>query len=462
MVLFKDDMKKFKIILKIMFAIPCMAIALVVIFFLLTAVLQPLFYALKWLYETTPVYIIIGAVWIVVATILMICIGNFNRVKHRYSPLFRTVCYRLAEYFLLYTLLGVIVHLVCYWNSIVEPAYNQTFLSKISFSEQKYSDSLTLNNQIKVGLIQIAILSSFVLRKISDIVYYVTIPKMRFNLYLRSFYMDESIQIDKDIVAIFKRELIEIADPTTDFGNQKFGGKNLFLTTSNWKREVSYYIKRANIVFCCIGTGSGVLWEMFEHDRKIEKYVFYVNDRAILQDIINLNVPKYLNNRVGQAITRLLEVYDKAPLYFIIRGNVCYYTKDLSCIAEFMNTGTQLVGLHTLDINGEITNGDKSSDFDVYSIYKDVQRIFSTIFRPAKFATFIAAVLGIIVSVVWLIGFLGGLFMLLLGLVSLASIIFPVLDFMEMETIMRKLCLAVFCFGIGVFWLLYVFESVKE
>lgn len=457
-------MKKLINILKIIVAIPLSIIALVVAFYLLIGILQPFFYALKWLYETTPIYALIDVAWIVVVVVLTVCIRCFNRAKRQYSPVLRTVYYKLFEYLLLYTLLGIIVLLICNWSDIVEPVYNQTFLAKITFLTEAYLDKYDiLNNQIKVGLMHIAFLSLALLNYKRDIVYYVTIPKFRYNLYLRSFFMDESIQIGEEIKANFAGELVEIADPTTEFGNRGFVGKDLFLTTNNWKREVSYYIKRANLVFCCIGTGKGVLWEMFEHDREVEKYVYYVNDGGVLWNIVESCSSKYLNNRVGQAIKRLLEVDSESPFYFIVRDKRCYYSKELSYMAELIKTGNGPAELKTFEIEVEpVKRGDVGRKLDIYDWFKDVQRIISTMLRPANFAVFGKAIVGLFGVIVWLLGFLGGVFLLLMGVVSLLSIVFPVLDFMEMETVWRKLCAAVFYPTLGALWLWYVGDSVKK
>ena len=414
------------------------------------------------MHETTPIYALIDIVWIVVVVVLTVCIRCFNRAKRQYSPVLRTVYYKLFEYILLYTLLGIIVLLICNWSDIVEPVYNQTFWAKITFSTEDYTENLILDNPIKVGLMLIAYLSLGLLNDRRDIVYYVTIPKFRYNLYLRSFFMDESIQIGEEIKANFAGELVEIADPTTEFGNRGFVGIDLFLTTKNWKREVSYYIKRANLVFCCVGIGKGVLWEMFEHDREVEKYIYYVNDRCVLQDIVESCSPNYINNRVGQAIKRLLEVDSESPFYFIIRDTMCYYSKELSYIAELIKTGNGSAELKAFEIASKLVKGDGRSDrIDVYGLFKDAQRTLSAIFRPANFAVFGEAIVGLIMVIIWLLGFLGGVFMLLMGVVSLLSIVFPVLDFMDMETVWRKLCLAVGYIALGGLWLSYIFSSTK-
>lgn len=448
-----------RIIIGTIIASPFLGIALGFIIYSLISVffnvILTSYYAIEYLYNNSHTYTIIGIIWflLIVATKF---IQRLHYVGHLYTPIQRTILHRCINFFFVYATIGITTILLINWTNIIEPISTPTNLEEIAFHH------IVFKNKIKSGLILMIILNFhiLILNKYEK-AYYVTIPKIKYNLFLRSFNMDENISIDKEIKSNFSNELIEIANPFT-YRNHSFSGKDFFLPTKSWKRELSYYIRKANFVFCYIGNSDGIIWEMFKNNQDAEKFIYYLSNDISLNTIITKARKEYHNSRMYQIFRQLIKIEKKSPFYFIIRNNICYYSKKLHPISLFINKGQTHYGLKYFKLNAKKTvNKEVRVPFFYY--IKDFQRIFSIIFRPATFGKIAFAIAAVVIHTLHTISYLAGIFLILWGIVTMSSTIFPSLEiFVPENSMLNKFGLGIICIASGLVWIYITREHLKE
>lgn len=161
------------------------------------------------------------------------------------------------------------------------------------------------------------------------------LPKSkRYALYLRSFKDDIKTPFDNSLSEFYKSkglEIIQVADPSKVSYNKLFQGKNLFILSPDWKKELSYCIEHAEHITLCIGSSKGVQWEMYSNLQHLDKYLFYVPDKAALLELINQTNQDYANTPVAEAIKELCQL-NMPTFYFVIRDNKCYYSDDFETL----------------------------------------------------------------------------------------------------------------------------------
>lgn len=161
------------------------------------------------------------------------------------------------------------------------------------------------------------------------------IPKgKQYALYLRSFNDDRKVKLDTNLSDFYKSqniEIIQVADPSKASYRKSFQGKNLFLLSADWKKELAFCIKNAEQIILSLGTSEGVQWEMYSNIQYVDKYLFYVPNKSILSEHANLISQKYNDNPVAEAIMGLCQI-DYPSFYFIIKGDRCYYATNFETL----------------------------------------------------------------------------------------------------------------------------------
>lgn len=162
-------------------------------------------------------------------------------------------------------------------------------------------------------------------------------PKSKkYALFLRSFQDDEKVLLDKSLSDFYRSrgwELIQVADPSKASYNKSFFGKNLFIMSPDWKKELSYCISCAEHITLCLGSSEGVQWEMYAHAKYLDKYLFFVPEKAVLLEQAGQIYQNYADTQVAEAINGLRQV-DSPSLYFIIKDDKCYYSEKFETLID--------------------------------------------------------------------------------------------------------------------------------
>lgn len=441
---FMDERGKPKvltIIVMVIMAIPMLVFALMLVAVVLSVTAVPICNAVYHMYLAFPTLCIIGGALLLVFIGLTLYIKFGLKKGLLHYPVLRTIYYRLAQLLPLYICIISFSFIILYAIDIE-------------------------SNVPAIGAIELLIAGIFGLFYAfgdnGERVYYITIPHLKYNFFLRPFFKDENLTIDKDIRANFPEyELVEIADPMTKNGNANFNGKSLFLPTKDWKRELSYYIKRANLVFCCIGDSDGVKWEMFEHDNILDKYVFYYDGSVSIQEIVNsVKHKKHMNSKMFAMLNSMQNLSCVAPFYFFTRENSCYYTPQLSDISSYIKDEISADQIQCFAFEYDETQvvKHKSSWRTNISYYiKDLRRVFSIAFRPKTFADILKVFGYLLVFLIVILLFLTGIAFVIFGIVSLVSFLIPsfqqeVLSSLEglVETPRELFFQSIFEIGLGI------------
>lgn len=386
----------------------------IVVFGLMTAVpilsilLVPVCIAIYHMCILFPVSCIIGGVllFVVICVTVYIKFGLKKGLLH--YPVLRTIYYRLSQILPVY---------VC--------------VISIFFIPHVFEMESDIPGYGVSSLITICIVTlSFIFGDNGEKVYYMTIPHLKYNFFLRPFSMDDSLKIDEEIKNNFTEcELIEIADPITKQGNANFTGKSFFLPTKDWKRELSYYIKRAQLVFCCVGTSDGVKWEMFEHDTILDKYIFYYGSSISIKEILqDIRLTKHTHSKVHSLLKSMQKHSLVGPLYFVIRRNDCYYSTELSSIASFIKEEKRTDQLYSFEFEyHKKENVERINTWKTNMVYyfKDLGRVFSLVIRPNSLFNLLKVLVCIVLALLSLLGFLLGIAWIINGIVSLVSFLLP-------------------------------------
>lgn len=158
--------------------------------------------------------------------------------------------------------------------------------------------------------------------------------RVKYALYLRSFKDDIRVPLDRNLGDFYKSkniEIVQVADPSKLSSNRSFQGKNVFILSPDWKKELSYCIKQAEQVILCLGYSEGVQWEMYSNIQYLDKYLFYVPNQAVLSEHANLTCQNYTDNPVAEAIKGLC-MLNYPSFYFVIKDNRCYYSEDFETL----------------------------------------------------------------------------------------------------------------------------------
>ena len=290
-----------------------LAIILIPILFCLFALLKYFspYYSLIDIIHRSP---ILG--YIEIALYVMCLVMGVAFIWKKSRPMYNPV-YRAAFFYIFHITLFYCVVIRAYWSC------------QISF--------VTFNPYLKTSYhTVIAIACAYFLNKFyKEKQPLFKIPKGRkYALYLRSFNDDNKVTLDTDLSDFYKSqniEIIQVADPSNVSYRKSFQGKNLFLLSADWKKELAFCIKNAEQIILCLGTSEGVQWEMYSNIQHVDKYLFYVPSKAILSEHANLISQKYIDNPVAEAIMGLRQL-DYPSFYFIIKGDRCYYATNFETL----------------------------------------------------------------------------------------------------------------------------------
>lgn len=172
-----------------------------------------------------------------------------------------------------------------------------------------------------VGVLGIAVAIYEYLLKNRNIIIY---TKERYLIFLRSFNYQE--QSDRLNVALSKLNLpiLKIGDPR---GLNPNGiGDVFYLPSSNWKKQLEYYIQRAQMIVCAIDGTEGVAWEILTHSELSEKFVYHIPARESIEGFLrhcNRDSHKF-HTALHDILQSILQHETTDISTFIIRNGVGY------------------------------------------------------------------------------------------------------------------------------------------
>ncbi|MEJ8770326.1 hypothetical protein [Prevotella sp. HCN-7019] len=154
-------------------------------------------------------------------------------------------------------------------------------------------------------------------------------------LYLRSFNSDKDKhqkQIEESLVKVCNNlnlRICKIANPIRFNSNVR----EFCLPVSNWKNELNFYIARAKYIFCIIDITEGVLWEMFEHQKFINKYIYCIRNKKTLQEILTNKIfRKYDNSKLMISLKTISKSNYNGTIFLRIDSSECFYSLSLKAI----------------------------------------------------------------------------------------------------------------------------------
>ena len=186
--------------------------------------------------------------------------------------------------------------------------------------------------------------------------------RSRYLLYLRSFSFDDK----EDVIAKYLDQLdlpvMKIGNPKTFF--PKGIGETYYLPSVNWKEQLDYYISRAQCVFVAVDNTEGVLWEMFEHLEYLNKFIYYVEDRCKLEEMLKTNTNHKIQSSIlMECFKKTLEKTENKSFCFRIIENKCFCS-DAKNIPALINNIEQngMVPLFLVDFSQLIVNTENNKE----------------------------------------------------------------------------------------------------
>ena len=154
-------------------------------------------------------------------------------------------------------------------------------------------------------------------------------------LYLRSFNSDKDKhqkQIEETLVKVCSNlnlRICKIANPIRFNSNVR----EFCLPVSNWKNELNFYIARAKYIFCIIDITEGVLWEMFEHQEFINKYIYCIRNKNTLQEILTNKIfRKFDNSKLMISLQTISNLNYNGTIFLRFDSSKCFYSLNLKAI----------------------------------------------------------------------------------------------------------------------------------
>ena len=204
------------------------------------------------IYGLVKIIIYVWQYWLGILLAFMICLS---------LKVFKSPIIRIARIFFYRTLLLVTVGLIIY----IEISYVGDFLAEDNFVEN-----------YGVGFAGIALL---VLGGVSLYLFYKSLQKgvltfavNKYVLFLRAFKSDDDILYNKVAKSIDKMPLMRIGNPNKEESEDT---NEHWLPMSNWKFFLKFYIARAEAIVVAISLTEGVIWEVVQNMKHLNKCIIY-------------------------------------------------------------------------------------------------------------------------------------------------------------------------------------------
>ena len=173
--------------------------------------------------------------------------------------------------------------------------------------------------------------------------HFIVYDKKHYLLYLRSFQFDKNEHTISEPLEVVGIPVLKIGNPKTFF--PKGVGDVFYLPSADWKKQLNYYIDRAEYVFSVVDITEGVLWEMFEHLEQYNKFVYHITDKEHLRVILS-NAPKqeYKDSFLMKCYETILNDPKIQSCSIHIKDGICYYS-DAGTILKLISGQAPISGI---------------------------------------------------------------------------------------------------------------------
>lgn len=163
-------------------------------------------------------------------------------------------------------------------------------------------------------------------------IHFLVYSKKQYALFLRSFAYDEKETEIWNRLDNINLPILKIGNPKNIF---PYGiGDTFFLPTSNWKKQINFYVKKATVVICVVDSTEGVLWEMLNYIDESNKFIYYISNRKSLQDVINKIDEKLKSIPLMMCVNYILSETLLDKVGFCIVDNRFYYSEKIYRLIE--------------------------------------------------------------------------------------------------------------------------------
>lgn len=239
---------------------------------------------------------------------------------------------------------------------------------------------------ISLGIMPWGFVSLYSFIKLYSDFHFLIYDKENYLLFLRSFRFDNKEYTLNLTLKEFGLPVLKIGNPKTFF--PKGVGDVFYLPSSNWKKQLDYYISHAKYIFSVVDATEGVLWEMFKHLDSIEKFVYYISDKATLHKFLMENESgEYSNTSLMYCFKKILSDNSIEQCAFCIREGVCYYSDEITIIHFVVkHEKTDTIKSFTIDFQNFIIPIAKSEDkykeqYNSIDKLRELSRIMKRLFK---------------------------------------------------------------------------------
>lgn len=290
------------------------------------------------------------------------------------------------------------------------------------------------SNSDPMGMTALTVYSCYVLYRFLNNINLIVYEKKSFILYLRSFKSDNNQTSILKGLALPGLPVLKIGNPSVLL--QQGHGDILYLPTLSWKRQVSYYVAKAKYIICTLDSTDGVIWEIFEHQLFLDKFIYHFCNEETLSSILR-KVPVSQN---GLLISWLSYFRDNhcSKGAFWIKSNSCFFSDSLYDMVDFVINATPSNNIIELELNSGKTlhlveSVKENSDINLSASYKRINLLANIKYWIKASIKISITVLGIIFIIILKI------FAILFLLVGLFCIFWPNVEWFEYRNIWLRL-----------------------
>jgi len=421
---------------KIIWVIVCIFGVIAIVFFLTGIGLIPM--GISILYGLVKIIIYAWECWLGLLISFVACFV-LKALKSPVIRIARKLIYRLS---LLLTV-GLIAYIeVCYvWHS---------------FAEENF-----VTTSIAAGGIVLLVLGG-----VSLYLFYKSVQKgiltfavNKYVLYLRAFKSDDDILYNKVAESIDKMPLMRIGNPNKEESEDT---NEHWLPMSNWKFFLKFYIARAKAIVIAISLTEGVIWEVVQNMKHLNKCIIYFSSHNELVEFKEKLI--LINNgnldQIIQAIEKVIRIGTHATS-FVVHNNTIY----LGDICDLTNSvlKNDFNGITQVDISENHTFQNKE--------YHSLDSIKEFIFRRFHILNFVntlenihnSTLRGVLKGVAIALGLIFWIAGLLTALLTTFS---PLLIWFDQDfkdyPIVVKILLSWLFFGLGISMLKELLSDFKK